>query len=78
LRAAGAWNISRLPGVVSKRRLRSSLGYWPAASLWWLLHMVLGWWWADPVAALVMTPIIAREGVQGLRGHGCDDGDCAH
>jgi divalent metal cation (Fe/Co/Zn/Cd) transporter len=43
-----------------------------------LLHAVLDWWWADPVAALVMTPIIAREGVQGLRGQGCDDGDCAH
>ncbi len=42
-----------------------------------LLHMILGWWWADPVAALVMTPIIARAGVQGLRGQGCDDGDCA-
>ncbi len=42
-----------------------------------LLHALLGWWWADPVAALVMTPIIAREGVQGLRGEGCDDGDCA-
>jgi len=38
-----------------------------------LLHALLGWWWADPVAALVMTPIIAREGLQGLRGHGCDD-----
>ncbi len=43
-----------------------------------LLHALLGWWWADPVAALVMTPIIAREGVQGLRGEGCDDGDCTH
>jgi divalent metal cation (Fe/Co/Zn/Cd) transporter len=43
-----------------------------------LLHALLSWWWADPVAALVMTPIIAREGVQGLRGEGCDDGDCAH
>ena len=43
-----------------------------------LLHAVLGWWWADLVAALIMTPIIAREGVQGLRGEGCDDGDCAH
>ena len=43
-----------------------------------LLHALLGWWWADSVAALVMTPIIAREGVQGLRGEGCDDGDCAH
>ena len=38
-----------------------------------LLHALLGWWWADPVAALVMTPIIAREGVQNLRGHRCED-----
>lgn len=41
-----------------------------------LLHVLLGWWWADPVAALVMTPIIAREGVQGLRGESCDDCGC--
>jgi divalent metal cation (Fe/Co/Zn/Cd) transporter len=38
-----------------------------------LLHRLLGWWWADPAAALVMVPIIAREGVQGLRGRACDD-----
>ena len=38
-----------------------------------LLQWAFGWWWADPVAALVMVPIIAREGVQGLRGHACDD-----
>lgn len=37
-----------------------------------LLHALLGWWWADPVAALVMVPIIAREGVQGLRGEKCE------
>jgi divalent metal cation (Fe/Co/Zn/Cd) transporter len=37
-----------------------------------LLHAWLGWWWADSVAALVMAPIIAREGVQGLRGEKCD------
>ena len=43
-----------------------------------LLHALLGWWWADPAAALVMTPIIAREGVQGLRGEGCDDCGCVH
>ena len=36
------------------------------------LHALLGWWWADPTAALIMTPIIGREGVQGLRGKGCD------
>ena len=43
-----------------------------------LLQALLGWWWADPVAALLMTPIIAREGVQGLRGEGCDDCGCGH
>ena len=37
-----------------------------------LLHWLLGWWWADPAAALIMTPIIAREGWQGLRGKICD------
>jgi len=41
-----------------------------------LLNTLLGWWWADPVAALVMVPIIAREGVQGLRGEACND--CRH
>lgn len=40
-----------------------------------LLNALLGWWWADPVAALVMVPIIAKEGVEALRGETCDD-DC--
>jgi divalent metal cation (Fe/Co/Zn/Cd) transporter len=38
------------------------------------LNAVFGSWWADPVAAICMTPIIAREGVEGLRGEDhCDD-----
>jgi divalent metal cation (Fe/Co/Zn/Cd) transporter len=41
-----------------------------------LLHALLGWWWADPAAALIMVPIIAREGVQGLRGESCNDCAC--
>jgi len=32
------------------------------------LNTILGWWWADPVAALAMVPIIAKEGLEGLRG----------
>ena len=42
------------------------------------LNAALGWWWADPVAALAMVPIIAREGVEGVRGesHCADDGCC--
>jgi len=30
-------------------------------------NAMLGWWWADPVAAAVMTPIIAKEGLEALR-----------
>src|SRR5437016_7072128 len=35
------------------------------------LNAVLGWWWADPIAALAMLPIIIREGVAGGRGQTC-------
>lgn len=38
-----------------------------------LLNATLGWWWADPVAALIMAPIIAKEGFDGIRGKGCCD-----
>jgi len=42
-----------------------------------ILNALLGWWWADPVAALVMTPIIMKEGVEALRGETCcDEGAC--
>lgn len=36
-----------------------------------LLNAILGWWWADPIAGLLMTPIIVKEGVVGLRGDVC-------
>ena len=39
-----------------------------------VLNALAGWWWADPAAALVMTPIIAREGIEALRGETCGDG----
>jgi divalent metal cation (Fe/Co/Zn/Cd) transporter len=38
------------------------------------LNALLGWWWADPLAGLVMMPIIGREGIEALRGKTC----CAH
>ena len=41
------------------------------------LNAGFGWWWADPAAALLMTPIIVREGVEALRGETCcGDGAC--
>ena len=36
------------------------------------LNALFGWWWADSVAALVMVPVIANEGVEALRGEHCD------
>lgn len=36
-----------------------------------ILNATFGMWWADPAAALVMVPIIAREGFEGLRGEAC-------
>ena len=32
-----------------------------------LLTATLGWTWADPVAALLLLPVVVREGLEGLR-----------
>lgn len=39
-----------------------------------LLNAAFGWWWADPLAALAMVPIIGREGWEALNGR--SDCDC--
>jgi len=36
-------------------------------------NALAGWWWADPVAALVMVPWLVKEGREGLRGDACSD-----
>jgi divalent metal cation (Fe/Co/Zn/Cd) transporter len=38
-----------------------------------LLNAVFGLWWADPAAALVMVPLIAREGIEAVQGKSCCD-----
>lgn len=37
-----------------------------------VVNASLGWWWADPISALIMVPIILREGWQSIRGETCD------
>jgi divalent metal cation (Fe/Co/Zn/Cd) transporter len=75
--------------VHSKRRIASRLGsgaleaearqtricaYLSAVLLAGLgLNAWLGWWWADPVAGLVMVPLIAWEGAEAVRGRTCCD-----
>lgn len=47
---------------------------------WWLslstlaglgLNAALGWWWADPIAALGVAALVAREGTEAWRGEAC-------
>jgi divalent metal cation (Fe/Co/Zn/Cd) transporter len=49
---------------------------------WWLsiitlsgvgLNTLIGWWWADPIAALAMTWFLVREGREAWRGDSCCD-----
>lgn len=36
-------------------------------------NALVAWWWADPVAAMLMVPWLVREGLEGVRGQGCED-----
>ncbi len=38
-------------------------------------NALIGWWWADPAAGLLMVPIIAKEGLEALRGRTCACGE---
>ena len=71
----------------AKRRAAAALGSraleadaFQTTACWWLsiaalgglgLNALWGWWWADPVAALVMAGIIVREGREAWRGDDC-------
>src|SRR6266550_77397 len=39
-----------------------------------LLNALFGWWWADPIAAVCMLPLIFREGMEAVR----DRSSCHH
>jgi divalent metal cation (Fe/Co/Zn/Cd) transporter len=38
-----------------------------------LLNALVGWWWADPAAALVIAGVAVKEGRESWRGEGCCD-----
>ncbi len=38
-----------------------------------LLNATLSWWWADPVAALIVAALATREGIEAWRGDQCCD-----
>jgi len=37
------------------------------------INALFGLWWADPVAALAMVPLFAKEGIDGLQGKACQE-----
>lgn len=39
-------------------------------------NALLGWWWADPLTALVIAAVAVKEGRESWRGEGCADGCC--
>jgi divalent metal cation (Fe/Co/Zn/Cd) transporter len=71
----------------AKRRLAHELGSealeadaFQTTACWWLsvaallgvgLNGLFGWWWADPIAALVIAALIAREGREAWKGRAC-------
>jgi divalent metal cation (Fe/Co/Zn/Cd) transporter len=65
-RVAGALGSRALTADVTQTSLCAYLSVIALAGV--ALNTLLGWWWADPLAALAMVPIIVREGVEGLRG----------
>jgi divalent metal cation (Fe/Co/Zn/Cd) transporter len=36
-----------------------------------ILNALFGWSWADSIAAILMVPIITREGIEALKGDAC-------
>jgi divalent metal cation (Fe/Co/Zn/Cd) transporter len=70
----------------SEGRQNLLCAYLSAALLVGLLaNAVLGWWWADPVTALVIAAVAVKEGYEAWQGDSCcsapvapsDDGCCA-
>ena len=75
----------------AKRRVATALGSRALAAdaeqtqaCWYLsvvvlagigLNAALGWWWADPVAALGVVVLLVREGLEAWRGDEDDDGE---
>ncbi len=70
-----AWGKLRAARVVGSAALRAeaketlACSYLSLALLLGLVaNATLGWWWADPVAALLMVPWLVKEGREGLSG----------
>lgn len=61
------------PAAVSEASQQMICAYLSVALLVGLLaNALLGWWWADPLAALVIAGVAVKEGRESWRGESCD------
>jgi divalent metal cation (Fe/Co/Zn/Cd) transporter len=70
-----SWGKLRAASIIASPALRAEAKETLACSylsftllLGLVANAVAGWWWADPVAALLMVPWLVKEGLEGLRG----------
>lgn len=73
-----SWGKLKAAKEINSSALRSEAKETIACSLLSLILLVglaanalFGWWWADPVAGLLMVPWLIKEGTAGLKGEGC-------
>jgi divalent metal cation (Fe/Co/Zn/Cd) transporter len=71
LHAAQAINSTALRAEAKETLACSYLSFTLLLGL--VANAAAGWWWADPLAALLMVPWLVKEGVEGLRGEHCGE-----
>ncbi|MCA9855735.1 MAG: cation transporter [Dehalococcoidia bacterium] len=65
-----------MPALAAEARETVACSYLSLTALAGLLATwALGWWWLDAIAALAMVPWLVREGLEGIRGDACFDGE---
>src|SRR6267142_2569940 len=70
-----SWGKLHTAKVINSAALRSeaketlTCSYLSLTLLFGLVaNAAAGWWWADPIAALLMVPWLIKEGLEGVRG----------
>ena len=73
-----AWGKLKAADKLNSQALRAEAKETIACTILSLILLVglaanatIGWWWADPVAGLVMIPWLIKEGIEGIKGEGC-------
>ena len=72
LRTAAQGNIIALAAEAKETLACSYLSVTLLAGL--VANAVAGWWWLDPLTALLLVPWLVREGLEGVRGDVCFEG----